>query len=118
MNELLAARSTCKKLRVLIRQTHSACRDECEKLRAEVERLRAENAKKDERIAEIETQRDNYFAICVERSQTIATQSAALEMAKMALSMPCNFWNKTQHEKIKEALAAINALPAAPKGGA
>lgn len=40
MNELLAARSTCKKLRVLIRQTHSACRDECEKLRAEAERLK------------------------------------------------------------------------------
>ena len=70
--------------------TFMTYRDECEKLREEVERLRA----------------------------TVAAQSAALELAKMALSMPCNFWNKTQHEKIKEALAAINALPAAPKGGA
>ena len=125
MNELLAARSTCKKLRVLIRQTHSACRDECEKLRAEVERLRAENAKKDERIAEMEREiadsrrtQDYWKAEHLVGNEVIAAQSAALEMAKMALTMPCNFWNKTQHEKVSEALAAIEALPAAPKGGA
>ena len=81
--------------------TFMTYRDECEKLREEVERLTAENA----------------------------AQSAALELAMVALA-ECDrygsgYTNCDQsylpppvRTKVSKALAAIEALPAAPKGGA
>ena len=43
-------------------------------------------AQQAERIAELEAQRDNYFAICVERAQIIQRQTAMIEKCEKGLS--------------------------------
>ena len=114
--------------------------DECEKLRVEVERLRAENAKKDEWIKDLGAAVDRLGEDWAKQYVELLQQSAALEMAKEALEEsrsdvekvvvdehqlqgfgPKNEYLKGKIEQLKRhiaALAAIEALPAAPKGGA
>jgi len=41
--------------------------------------------------------------------EVAAKQSAALKLAREALAMPCDRWNKRQFEIVNEALAAIAA---------
>jgi len=41
--------------------------------------------------------------------EVAAKQSAALKLARYALAMPCDRWNKRQLEIVNEALAAISA---------
>ena len=87
--------------------TFMTYRDECEKLREEVERLRAKNALLEES--------------CDLTLDKIERQSAALELAKVALSCVVEMNPALPMGMIEDAcsaLAAINALPAAPKGGA
>lgn len=40
-------------------------------------------------------------------TEQLAAAEKVIELANDTLSMPCSFWNKTQHEKVKEALSAI-----------